>query len=182
MVESSVALSRMRCSFRIVGLSLTALFLLCLRPSEAIEPQEVIEQMKKSRPANLVVLIKRPDVGGDYLLGMYALKTDKFDQDLRRFKLWQEWSYDLNVHTESVSCSPEEPLRITRDSRAVYVRRLNPGGIVNPANREDHLVWWAACVPELGGTDPTNLKDKALSLGYSTVLVESQEVLVGPVR
>ncbi|MFL0744309.1 MAG: hypothetical protein AB8A48_08790 [Prochlorococcus sp.] len=182
MVEIPVALSRMLRYLRIAGLSLTALFFFCIPPTEAIDREEVIEQMKKNRPANLVVLIKRPDVGGDFLLGLYALKKDKSDPDLRRFKLWKEWPYDLNVHTESVRCNPEEPLRVTRDGRAIYVRRLNPGGVVTPVNREDHLVWWAACVPELGGTDPATLKDRALSLGYSTVLVESQEVLVEPVR
>ena len=181
-MEIPVALSRMLRYLRIAGLSLTALFFFCIPPTEAIDREEVIEQMKKSRPANLVVLIKRPDVGGDFLLGIYALEIDKSDPDLRRFKLWKEWSYDLNIHTESVSCNLERPLRVTRDGRGLYVRRLNPGGVVNPVNREDHLVWWAACVPELGGTDPATLKDRALSLGYSTVLVESQEVLVEPVR
>jgi hypothetical protein len=44
-------------------------------------------------------------------------------------------------------------------------------------NREDHLVWWAACVPEVAGTDPATLREKALELGFSTLLSERQEQL-----
>ena len=54
---------------------------------------------------------------------------------------------------------------------------VNPGGSVNASNREDHLVWWAACVPEMAGTDPATLREKALSLGYSTLIPERQELL-----
>jgi hypothetical protein len=48
---------------------------------------------------------------------------------------------------------------------------------VNASNRENHLVWWAACVPEMAGTDPATLREKALSLGYSTLIPERQELL-----
>ena len=58
-----------------------------------------------------------------------------------------------------------------------YIRKLNPGGPVRATAREDHLVWWAACHPELAGQDPVSLTDKARELGYSTLLIESQEVL-----
>ena len=42
-------------------------------------------------------------------------------------------------------------------------------------NQEDHLVWWATCVPEVAGTDPATLRQKALDLGFSTLIPEQQE-------
>jgi hypothetical protein len=68
-------------------------------------------------------------------------------------------------------------MRVTRDKSAIYLQRLNPGGLVTSANRENHLVWWAACEPELAGEDPSELTEKAKSLGFSTLQVESQEIL-----
>ena len=91
--------------------------------------------------------------------------------------MWQEYADDLVVPSESVSCSREEPLQMTRDNDAIYIRKLNPGGPLRLSTREDHLVWWAACHPELAGQDPVSLTDKARELGYSTLLIESQEVL-----
>ena len=38
-------------------------------------------------------------------------------------------------------------------------------------------MWWAACVPDVTGTDPTTLRQKALDLGYSTLIPERQELL-----
>ncbi len=143
----------------------------------AMDRQEVIEKMKKLRPSDLVILLRKPDLGGDYILGMYSVEKDDLHPYLRRFKLWEESPLDLNVYSETVSCKPEEPIRIKRDGRAVYVRRLNPGGAVTVANREDHLVWWAACSPDFAGVDPSTLKKEALKLGYTTVLIESQEIL-----
>ena len=37
--------------------------------------------------------------------------------------------------------------------------------------------WWAACVPEVAGTDPATLRQKALDLGFSTLISEQQEQL-----
>ena len=55
-----------------------------------------------------------------------------------------------------------------------YVRSLNPDGLITEFNREDHLVWWAACVPEVAGTDPATLRQKALDLGFSTLIPKQQ--------
>ena len=96
---------------------------------------------------------------------------------MRRYQIWEESPSDLNIYFESVDCSASSPVRVKRTATAVYVRTINPGGPVNDTNREDHLVWWAACVPELAGTDPVTLRDKALSLGYSTLIPERQEQL-----
>ena len=79
------------------------------------------------------------------------------------------------VSTISIVCS--KLVLLPHASVAVYVRTINPGGPVNDTNREDHLVWWAACMPQLAGTDPATLRDKALSLGYSTLIPERQEQL-----
>ena len=149
---------------------------------EAIERKDVIERIRKLRPADLVILIRKPDLGGEYLLGMYSIEKDKADPELRRFKLWQESFDDLNIYSETVRCSTDEPIRVKRDATSIYVRRLNPGGEVTKLNQEDHLVWWAACVPGLAGSDPATLKKAALARGYTTGLVEYQEVLKAPRR
>ncbi|WP_320673603.1 hypothetical protein [Prochlorococcus sp. MIT 1341] len=182
MIGTSLVWNRLR------GVIVVGCFYLVCFGGIAVEAFEVSrqksssEKMKKLRPPNLVVLIKKPDLGGDYVLGMYEVEIDKRDQSLRRFKLWEEWPYNLKVRRESVRCNSEGPLRVKRDSKSIYVRRLNPGGLITPVNREDHLVWWAACVPEMAGVDPSTLKKKALSLGFSTFLVEKQEVLRIPKR
>mgnify|MGYP007063434300 CR=1 FL=1 len=139
-----------------------------------------MDNLEEMRPQKLVVLSKKPFEGGQYLLGMYEIETDVVDPDLRRFKLWEERPNELTIHNQSVRCNPEEPLRVKHGLKAIYVRRLNPGGLVNRMNREDHLVWWAACVPSLAGSDPSSLRDEALSRGYSTGLIENQEVLQIP--
>ena len=113
---------------------------------------------------------------------MYSLEQDEADPDLRRYKLWQESFDDLNIYSETVRCSLDEPIRVKRDSTSIYVRRLNPGGVVSQVNQEDHLVWWAACVPDLAGSDPSTLKKAALARGYTTGLVEYQEVFNAPQR
>ena len=144
--------------------------------AEGLSRDEILEQMRSMRPPDLVVLDRR-DVGGDYTLGIFAVKRDPANPDLRKFKLWQEYPDNLVIPSESVDCSAEEPVRVTRDQDAIYIRRLNPGGPVRATAREDHLVWWAACHPDLAGQDPRALTDKARELGYSTLLIESQEVL-----
>ena len=156
---------------------LGAVLLFCPDAGLAIDRKEILEQMKKSRPQNLQVLIEEPDAGGTRTIGIYGIKTGGGDPNLRRYQLWEESPSDLNIYFESVNCSPTNPLRVKRTETAVYVRTINPGGIVTDQNREDHLVWWAACVPEVAGTDPDSLRDKALSMGFSTLIPERQELL-----
>ena len=156
-----------------VGLAL----LLAPIAAAAIDRLELLEQMKRSRPADLTVLIEKPDAGGKRTIGIYAIEPSAADPNVRQYKLWEELPKDLNIYFESVNCSAANPLRIKRTFMAVYVRNLNPGGFVSDINREDHLVWWAACVPEVAGTEPANLRQKALDLGYSTLIPERQQQL-----
>ena len=141
-----------------------------------VDRESLLDQMKAMRPVDLVVLDQR-DGADAYTLGIFAVKKDPADPELRRFQLWQEYADDLVVPSESVSCSREEPLRMTRDNNAIYIRKLNPGGPLRLSTREDHLVWWAACHPTLAGKEPESLGEQARELGYSTQLIESQEVL-----
>ena len=166
----------MRALFLISSLGLLAVSAVHPVMAEGLSRDEILEQMRSMRPPDLVVLDRR-DVGGDYTLGIFAVKRDPANPALRKFKLWQEYPDNLVIPSESVDCSAEEPVRVTRDKDAIYIRKLNPGGPVRATVREDHLVWWAACHPELAGQDPSALTDKARELGYSTLLIESQEVL-----
>ena len=143
----------------------------------AIDRQEVLEQMKNSRPADLTVLIETPDAGGLRTIGIYAIKPSAADPKVRQYKIWEELPNDLNIYFESVNCSTDGPVRVKRTATSVYVRTLNPGGPINEGTLEDHLGWWAACVPELAGRDPATLREKALSLGFSTLIPERQELL-----
>ena len=151
--------------------------LLWSAPIRGIDRQEVLEQMKKSRPQDLKVLIEEPDAGGPRIIGIYGVKTPPSTDTMRRYQIWEESPSDLNIYFESVDCSASSPVRVKRTPSAVYVRTVNPGGPITDVNREDHLVWWAACVPEVTGTDPATLRQKALDLGFSTLIPEQQEQL-----
>mgnify|MGYP003315746687 FL=1 len=146
-------------------------------PGQSFSRQDVMDEMKAQRPQDLQVLIRRPVAGGELTLGIYSIEPVATDPQSRRYRLWEESPKDINVYFESVRCSPTRPVRVKRTASAVYVRTLNPGGAVSDVNREDHLVWWAACVPEVAGTDPGLLRQKALDLGFSTLIPERQEQL-----
>ena len=157
--------------------ALLALLAVGSMPSVALDRKAVLEQMRENRPADLQVLVEQPDAGGTRTLGIFAIQRDPANADVRSYRLWEESPADLNVYVESVRCGSAQPLRVKRTGAAVYVRMLNPGGLITPSNREDHLVWWAACVPEVAGTDPATLRQKALDLGFSTLIPERQEQL-----
>ena len=158
-------------------LAVVACAFFAMAPGSAIDRKDVLEQMRKSRPQDMKVLIDKPDAGGRSIIGIYGVRKVPNDPDLRRYQIWEESPADLNIYFESVNCSTDGPVRVKRTATAVYVRTLNPGGPVNEGNLEDHLVWWAACAPELAGRDPATLREKALSLGYSTLIPERQELL-----
>jgi len=151
--------------------------LIWAQPVSGFDREQVLEQMRKSRPADLRVLIERSAPVGTLSIGIYRVKSIPSNPDTRSYSLWEESASDLNVYVESVSCSTVKPLRVKRTPSAVYVRTINPGGPITDVNREDHLVWWAACVPEVAGTDPATLRQKALDLGFSTLIPEQQEQL-----
>ena len=105
----------------------------------AVDRGEVLEQMRRRRPADITILKTRPVANGTYTLGIFSISTDTADPALRRYKLWKEYPNDLVIPTESVNCSLDGPVRVKRDEAAIYVRRLNPGGLITEANRED--IW-----------------------------------------
>ena len=172
----------MQAAQRFLSLILAAAGAWMAPQAAAFDREELLEQMKRMRPAGIKVLETRPAAGGTYTLGIYSITKDPTDPDLRRYKLWREYPDDLVVPTESVHCSKDGPPRVTRDKEAIYVWRLNPGGVITNANRENHLVWWAACVPAQAGIDPATLTTEARKLGYSDVLIEAMEVLKLPPR
>ena len=163
----------LRVPFVLLGLSLVFAPL----PGQSFSRQDVMDEMKAQRPQDLQLLIQRPVAGGELTLGIYSIEQVATDPQSRRYRLWEESPNDINVYFESVRCSPTRPVRVKRTASAVYVRTLNPGGAVSDVNREDHLVWWAACVPEVAGTDPGLLRQKALDMGFSTLIPERQEQL-----
>ena len=172
----------MQAAQRFLSLILAAAGAWMAPQAAAFDREELLEQMKRMRPAGIKVLETRPAAGGTYTLGIYSITKDPTDPDLRRYKLWREYPDNLVVPTESVHCSKDAPTRVTRDKEAIYVWRLNPGGVITDANRENHLVWWAACVPAQAGIDPATLTTEARKLGYSNVLIEAMEVLKLPPR
>ena len=150
-------------------------WLFCTQPVTAFDREQVLERMRQSRPDDLQVLIERPAAIGTLSIGIYGVTPTPSDPNTRTYQLWEESASDLNVYFETVNCSTAKPVRVKRTSLMVYVRTLNPGGPITDVNREDHLVWWAACVPEVAGTDPATLRQKALDLGFSTLIPEQQE-------
>ena len=95
--------------------------LLCSAPIRGIERQEVLEQMKKSRPQDLKVLIEEPDAGGPRIIGIYGVKTPSFTDTARSYQLWEESPADLNIYFESVDCSASSPVRVKRKIGRAHV-------------------------------------------------------------
>ena len=82
----------------------------------------------------------------------------------------------LNIYVESVNCSTKKPLRVKRTPSRVYMRTLSRRSDHRREPRRSPGVV-AACVPEVAGTDPATLRQKALDLGFSTLISEQQEQL-----
>lgn len=130
-----------------------------------------------SRPPDLVVLQQRLTPEGPTMLGVYGAVADPALPGLWRLKLWQERIGRVTVSAEVVRCDPAAPMRISSEGRQRILRQLNPGGLITPANRQSHLIWWAVCVPRLAGVDPAGLAAEARRLGYSGNLQEQQQIL-----
>jgi len=141
-----------------------------------------MESPELSRPKTLVLLTERTVAGGKQATGVYAIETDPAFPDVKRVKVWLELPNDLQVRNETIRCSAKAPMRVTTDGRDLIVRQLNPGGVITPSNRLDHLIWWAVCHPQLARQDPARLGPQALELGYSTHLQESEQRVPQPGR
>ncbi len=131
----------------------------------------------QARPPGLVLLDQRQGREGPEALGVYAASPDRLQPNLWTVKVWLERPNNLLVVSDAIRCSTTSPMRITTDGRLTFVRELNPGGPITPANRVDHLIWWAVCHPDQAGRDPAELGAVARQLGYSGVLPEREQVL-----
>jgi hypothetical protein len=135
-----------------------------------------------ARPTALILLEERPGLGGKQAIGVYGAVEDASTPGLWRIKFWDEQPNDVKVRSETIRCTPAAPMRVTSDGTNLYVRELNPGGSITPANRIDHLVWWATCFPQQAGRDPADLAALARQLGYSGTLRESEQIVPGRPR
>jgi hypothetical protein len=160
-------------------LTLVALAALLASPAWAegggVRPQD-------ARPPGLILLQERPGLGGMQAVGIYNVVADPSSPGLWRIKFWDEQPNDVKVRSETVRCSPAAPMRVTSNAAYLFLRELNPGGPITPANRIDHLVWWATCFPEQAGKEPAGLAALARQLGYSGTLRESEQIVPGRPR
>lgn len=136
-----------------------------------------IPSAEETRPAGLVLLEEKQRLDGKQAIGILSATADPAEPGLWRVKVWDELPNQTLVRHETVRCQRTSPMRITNDGRQLLVRFLNPGGTITPANRRDHLVWWAVCFPDQAGRDPAQLAATARSLGFSGQLEERQLVL-----
>jgi len=133
------------------------------------------------RPPDLKILVEKTTMReGTHWLGVYGRVAEPDQPGLWRVKLWREWSDRVAITSESIDCRPGRATRAGVTSGKVVVQTLNPGGPINPANRLDHLIWWATCFPEQAGRDPAGLGPLARSLGFDGLQPEHLEVLSVP--
>jgi|694.fasta_scaffold03578_8 hypothetical protein len=130
------------------------------------------------RPPGFLLLEERQNLEGLRVVGVYGAVAEP-TPGLWRVQLWEQLRERVTISTDKVSCSTTAPLRIPGRGRRPVVRELNPGGTITPANRLDHLIWWAVCHPEQAGRDPATLAPQARALGFDGQLPERQQVLPG---
>lgn len=151
--------------------SLAAALLLAAAPALRAEPAP--------RPPDLVILQEKQTFRGPETLGLYGRVPEPGHPGQWRIKIWREWVDRLVLDTESIDCRPGRATRIGAVDNRVVVQTLNPGGLITPANRLDHLIWWATCAPEQAGRDPATLGAEARRLGFDGLQQENLTVLPG---
>lgn len=127
-----------------------------------------------------MILLRSESVNGAKQIGVYGAKADSQRPGLWSVQVWEETGDRVTIATDRIGCSATAPMRITGSGSQLLVRALNPGGLIYPANRLDHLIWWAVCHPPLAGRDPAGLGAEARRLGYSGQLQETQQLLTAP--
>jgi hypothetical protein len=148
----------------------------------ALRPAVAQSAAEGTGPAGLVLLREWQTMAGTHAIGVYDPKPDPRDPSARTIVVWLEEPTGVKLAVETLRCSPAAPMRLTRRGSDLVIRELNPGGLVGPANRLDHQIWWAACFPAQAGRDPAALTALARQLGYSGQLREQQQVLPGSPR
>ncbi|MEB3335252.1 MAG: hypothetical protein VKP70_09725 [Cyanobacteriota bacterium] len=137
-------------------------------------------------PPDLLVLARKSGLKGRWRLGVFGRQPDPSQPEVWRLKLWEQTEDRVFVSTDVLNCSRDQPMRITGSTTTgggqLVLRDLNPGGIITPANRLDHQIWWAACFPAQAGKDPATLAAEARRLGFSGTLLEREQVVPGPRR
>lgn len=146
-------------------------------PVAAAEPPA---STRAPRPPDLVILQRNESVNGEQQIGLFGVKADPLRPGLWSVQVWEETRDRVTIATDRIGCSVAAPMRITGSGSQLLVRELNPGGAIYPANRLDHLIWWAVCHPSLAGRDPAGLAAEARRLGYSGQLQERQQQLQAP--
>jgi hypothetical protein len=136
----------------------------------------------EDRPPGFRLIRDRVTHRGREVVGVFGLVAEPGQPGLWRVKVWEELDDRVTIATDKIGCSVSGPLRITGTANRLIIRELNPGGVITPANRLDHLMWWAVCVPAQAGKDPATLGPLARQLGYSGLLPEREQVLIGPGR
>ena len=61
--------------------------LIWTQPVSGFDRQQVLEQMRRSRPADLKLLIERPAPVGTLSIGIYAVKPASSNPDTRSYQL-----------------------------------------------------------------------------------------------
>ncbi|MFN9628942.1 MAG: hypothetical protein ACK59A_01745 [Cyanobacteriota bacterium] len=137
-------------------------------------------------PPDLLVLMRKSSLKGRWRLGVFGRQQDPSQPDIWRLKLWEQTEDRVFVSVDVLNCSRAQPMRITGGRTTgggqLMLRNLNPGGLITPANRLDHQIWWAACFPDQAGKDPATLAAEARRLGFSGNLPEREQVVPGPRR
>ena len=131
------------------------------------------------RPPDLVILQERTTSLGPETLGVYGRVPEPDQPGRWRVRVWRETLDRLLLERESIDCRPGNATRIGSVDGRVVVQTLNPGGLITPANRLDHLIWWATCFPEQAGRDPALLAAEARRLGFDGLSPERLTVLPG---
>jgi len=143
----------------------------------APDPSNAHRSTTEQRPPDLVLLREWTTMEGDFAIGVHGVKPDPRDGSARTIVVWVESPGEVKLAVDTLRCSPEAPMRLTRKGSNLLIKELNPGGQITEANRLDHQIWWAACFPEQAGKDPAGLKAQARQLGFSGLLREQQQVL-----
>jgi len=143
----------------------------------APDPSNPHRLPSEQRPADFVLLRQWSTMEGGFAIGVHDAKPDPHDPQARTIVVWVESPTGVHLALDTLRCSPEAPMRLTRKGNSLLIKELNPGGAINEANRLDHQIWWAACFPDQAGQDPASLQATARRLGYSGQLREQQQLL-----